>query len=456
MATAPVRRSAAAAPARRPAAPVSSGYRGAAGVLKMEQEQVAMVARREAAQMNANMPFRLFVEPASRGGGTREVVVIDNSLEEAFFRFEHNLQNKRTEKWSIFCACIQEDANCPVCKASDRAAYFALYLTVIDLTPYTNKDDVEIPWSKKLLVVKPAQQKKFRRLATSHGTLRGMVLALSRDGDKDAQIGNDIEFVEFMSEDDLLTYETVYEYTDGQGKPKSKDIIGHEPFDYDALFPRPTEQQLRAIVGGSPDPGSREADDEVRSSRGAPRASRGDDWDAPATRLARGTPAPRGTPRRAAIDPDDLPDAGVDPDSLEAAVEEAEAAVVPSRGRMAGRPATPASRPAARRPAADPEPEEEPEEEPELPARRAAARPAAPAPRVAARRPAADPEPEEGPPFEEEPEQPPRRAAARPAAAPTARPAGRPTARARVADPEPEYEEAPRQSLAERRRALRR
>lgn len=259
---------------RQQAAPQSSGYRGREALRRMDEEIESQAARREAAKLNSDMPFRFFCPV----GETREIVVVDYSLEEVFFRHEHNLKNKRSGKWDIFCACINENANCPVCTVAERPSYWAMYLTVIDLTPYVNKDDVEVPWSKKLLVVKVQQQKKIARLAERNGGLRGMVLSMTRDSDKDASIGGDIEFVEFMSEEDLLAYETDYEYTDSQNHRKTKHINGHEPFDYDALFPMPTEQQLRAIVGGRPEAGSRDEEHAAGVRRG-PRRSRGDGFD---------------------------------------------------------------------------------------------------------------------------------------------------------------------------------
>lgn len=44
------------------AKPVSSGYRGSAGLQKMREEQASQEARKEAVQMNMNMPFRFFCE----------------------------------------------------------------------------------------------------------------------------------------------------------------------------------------------------------------------------------------------------------------------------------------------------------------------------------------------------------------------------------------------------------
>jgi hypothetical protein len=284
----PVRR--AAAPA---AAPRSSGYTGAEGYAKMREEELRQEARKEAREAMAEMPFRFYCPT----GESREICVID--AEPTFWRYEHNLRNPDSGKYDIYTACINDHAACPVCKNSDRAPYFAMLLTIIDLTPYVNRNDEEVPWSKKLLCVKPAQQKKIMRLFEREGSLRGMVLNMTRDGDKDASIGNDIEFVEFLDEDTLAQYETTY----FDKKDKEHVVIGHEVFDYDELFPMPTEEQLRAIVGGKPEPGSRSHD--RAALRGGTGRGRGDDagdgWDRGAERAA---PASRrGPPVRQAVTP---------------------------------------------------------------------------------------------------------------------------------------------------------
>ena len=239
------------------------------------EEMEKTEAQRELTRSVMGSPFRFYC-PA---GESREIVVVDDAPN--FFRHEHNLQNQRSKKWDIFVACINDHANCPVCKETDRSSYFAMYLTIIDLEPYENRNGETVEWSKKLMVVKQTQQKKIMRLYERHGTLRGMVLQMTRDGDKDAAIGNDIEFIEFMSEEDLESYVTSYEDQNG----KEHEVIGAEPFDYDAIFPEPTEQQLRAIVGGKAEAGSRE-DDDRELGRG--RSRRGDDDDGFRSRSARG------------------------------------------------------------------------------------------------------------------------------------------------------------------------
>jgi hypothetical protein len=249
----------------------------------MMEEQERAEVQRELNKNKVYEPFRFFLQV----GETREIVIVDDAPD--WFRTEHQMKDKRTGRWSLYVPCIEEHTNCPACEVSERPAYFALYLTIIDLTPYTNRDGDEMEWSKKLLVVKPAQQKKIVRHFEKHGTLRGLRLEMTRDGEMDANIGNDIQVIGFMEEDELLEFERTYK--DKEGKTHTE--AGHEPYDYDAIYPAMTEAQIRALVGGSPAVGSRAADDaSVGRTRRAPRR---DDDDADVA------PNPR---RRAARDAD--------------------------------------------------------------------------------------------------------------------------------------------------------
>lgn len=284
---------------RAPAKAYSSSVRGSAGLARMEEEARKAEQRKEATKLAGGQPFRFFVPV----GETREVIVIDDQPD--FFRMEHALKNPRSGRFDLFTPCIDEHTNCPVCAKSDKPAYFALYLTVIDLTPYTNRDEVEIPWSKKLMVIKQSQQKKIARIYEREKSLRGAILRCTRDGDKDAAIGNDIEFVEFASEEELETY--VDEYTDKD--QEVHEVLGYEPFDYDEIFPDLTEKQLESIVGGGTGR-SRENLDEPTSSRRAPsgRAVAGrrqveqeaPEDEAPPPRRAARTAAPAPEPARRA------------------------------------------------------------------------------------------------------------------------------------------------------------
>lgn len=350
-------------------------YRGDAGMRKGDEELARQKAQQEARKEQGNIPFRFRVTV----GESTQFVICDDAPD--FFRFEHNLKNPRTGFWDTFTGCVKEWDNCPVCQVAERESYYALYFTVVDFTPFETRDGTKHEFSRKLLVVKPAQQKKFQRAyikAQKEGrTLRGAIFEATRDGDKDSAIGNDIEFVEFMEEDELAGY--VRSWKDKEGKKHTENCS--EVLDYETMFGEPDTESLRLLVGGSPAPGNRAHEDRElgrRPRRGA-KAEDDDGEYEPAERKERMASTPRG--RRPARD------------------EEPEEEAPPARGRTAGRrpvrdeepeEAAPARRTAGRRPARDEEPEEE-----------------APPPRRGATRRAA--EPEEPPYDEDEAEEPPTR-----------------------------------------------
>ena len=341
---------------RKAATAGRGSYRGVDGRRRAEEERERQDALDKQRREQQNQPFRFRVN----AGKTAQFIVVDELPD--FHRFEHNIKNPRTGKFDIFTGCTKEWDNCPACQAQGRESYYALYLTVIDLTPFETRNGEKVEFSRKLLVVKPAQQKKFyrayERMKKDGENMRGALFEVHRDGDKDASIGNDIEYIEHVSEKELKSY--TRSWKDQEGKRHTE--VCSEVFDYDALFPEPDSDQIRAIVGGEPTAGSRAHEERELggSSRRASRSRDDDDDDVPAT--------PRG--RRARDeDEDEAPARG--------------ASRRPSRGKEdpdADGDADDAPPPRSRR--ARPDPEDEPDD--------------APPPRRGAR--AARPDPEDEPP----------------------------------------------------------
>lgn len=357
----------------------SAFFRGDAGMRRTDEELERQKQRAEERKNSTNKPFRFFVPV----GETRQVIVCDDKPD--FFMYEHALKDSEGRWGRVHTGCIKEDQNCPVCQSSGKESYYAMMLTVVDLTPFETRDGDTVEFSRKLLVVKPAQQKKFLRFFNKEGSLRGALFDMTRDGDKDSSIGNDIEFVEFVPEEEMATY--VRSWKDKDGKKHTEAC--HEPFVYEDLFEEPTYEKLAAIVGASPMPGSRAAerhahgeDAPARGSRSAartpPRTSRpardADGWDdddadqraygddEPPARGRRGRPAaeaedspPQRRGRPARPDAEDAEDAPrVRRPARQAAEPDDVDSPPPSRGRRPAPQDDPEERPAARgrRPAA--------------------------------------------------------------------------------------------------------
>lgn len=339
-------------------------YRGDAGREKADEELVKQKARQEARKEQQNQPFRFRV----KSGESTQFVILDDAPD--FYRFEHNLKNPQTGFWDTFTGCVKEFDNCPVCEVAGRESYYALYFSVLDLTPFETRDGTKHDFSRKLLVVKPAQQKKFIRAyskAEKDGvSLRGAIFESTRDGDKDSAIGNDIEFIEYMDEEELATY--IRTWKDKEGKKQSENCS--EPYDYEELFEEPDADSLRALVGGDPVPGSRAHErkalgSQAGSTRRRGRADADDaDDDPPQTPRSRGRATEYEAPARsermrgraAPADHDDDPDGDPEPAARtpararRGAVEED--APPPRRGAASRRPAVEDDAPPPRRGAA--------------------------------------------------------------------------------------------------------
>ena len=240
-------------------------FHGEEGRSRVEDE----IARDKQRRTNRRsiQPFRVWVRP----GEATEIVILDD--EPNFFMYEHNLKDPANQnRWTKFLGCVKESEVCPVCEATGQESYYAMVFSAIDFTEFKTKDGTVHEFSRKLMIVKPSQQKKFIRRFETEGTLRGARFELIRDKDTDPAIGNDIEFIGFMDEDELVEHER--EWRDREGKVHVEKC--YEVYDYDALFPEPTVETLRAEVGAGHTPGSRaQAEEELNGRRGSGGRSRG-------------------------------------------------------------------------------------------------------------------------------------------------------------------------------------
>ena len=214
---------------------------------------------------------------------------------------------------------------CPKCGILDDDVYYAPTCGFvdwrcrcghfIDLEEYTNSNTGEIvEFSKKMMVVKSGQQRKFIRRHAKQGSLRGQVVTLTRDGPKDPVIGNDIEWEDKISEEDLAgAY--IREWTDREKKVHVENC--GEVYDYEEIFQEPTVENILAQLDGEVEApaGSREqakAELEEEEEAGTDGWSEDDPEDAP-------------------FDPDEEGEEGEEVEEEEEIEEEEEAPVRPAR-----------------------------------------------------------------------------------------------------------------------------
>jgi hypothetical protein len=198
--------------------------RGATGFKKAKQKR----ERQEAEyQRRKNMPFDFRLKP----GDEAEVVILDN--EPPFFINLHKVKDSRG-RWIDEVCIADTGVACSLCSSLGKEGSYTMLLTVLDRRPYTIKNGPNagktIKASRKLFMVKGRNLPKFERQYQRHkGNWRGLRILCRRDGDKEAAIGEDLEFLGKVKETALAKYRE-----------------NAQPVDYAEVFPIPSAKELAA------------------------------------------------------------------------------------------------------------------------------------------------------------------------------------------------------------------
>lgn len=320
-------------------------------------------------------------------GEKKEIVILDESIEAAGALWEHRL--KENGKWNRYVPCIKNFDACPICASGDRP-YYGTYLSVLDLTPWERQDGTVIPATKRLMLIKANQLDKFYEIEKAcietHGTLRGCYLVMGRgEGDKAAAIGEPMpqkggRLFQFYSEDELVQefgHKAVKNDKDEIIKPRNDAITA---FDYDELFPEPTDDQIEGwreeFGDGAPVAGSRKSankawdddDDDDESDTAPDDEDDEDDMPRKKSSVSSRKPVKARAPSkstRAAVDDDEEDD---DDDDEEE--EEVQQEVQPRRGKAATPKASTAKSKSKTKPSYDDEEDDEDDDEEEVVTRR--------------------------------------------------------------------------------------
>ena len=123
---------------------------------------------------------------------------------------EHNVKLKG--KWGNNYPCLRnvEKRGCPLSKhkadnpKAPISVYDALCFTLINMTGYiSKKTDKRVKDYREMLVVKGDSIAKFKKYMRQKDGLRGCVYRVSRSSDKKEMIGDDWNFEERLSEEDM-------------------------------------------------------------------------------------------------------------------------------------------------------------------------------------------------------------------------------------------------------------
>lgn len=217
--------------------------RGAAGFDAAEKKRAR---QEEEYQRNKETPYDFRLQP----GDEAEIIMLDN--EEPFFVNLHKV--KINGRWQDEVCIADTGDRCPLCESEGKEGAATMVATILDRRPYKIKNGPNagktIKASRKLLKVKGRNLPKFRRAyERAKHDFRGLKILCRRDGDKEAAIGEDIEFL---------------------GKIKNAETFlakfgenGKVP-DYEKIFATPTAAELRERhgLGKSKAAGSEEFDED--------------------------------------------------------------------------------------------------------------------------------------------------------------------------------------------------
>jgi hypothetical protein len=191
-----------AASAAAPQVPLGFFFRTGPAARKMfqDEEAKAELRRQEAGRM---LRFWMNV------GDERRITFLDGALDgdgmlAVPMWYEHRV--KLGGNWQNF-VCVAGTETCPICETDDNRASLVGIMTVIDHTPHIvqkgpNKGST-VKDTRKLFVPKKETMKVLAKLAAKRGGLTGCTFDVSRTGAKDPSCGNQFDFSEKLTLDEI-------------------------------------------------------------------------------------------------------------------------------------------------------------------------------------------------------------------------------------------------------------
>lgn len=122
----------------------------------------------------------------------------DGNLENPVF-YEHSL--KINGKWDNIVSCCEEEPD-PLQEAGQEP-YLAQVFTIINHTPYTDRNGKTHKNRKQLFVATRQTMKRLQKMATKRKGLAGCMFEVSRTTDKTPKVGDVFEFVKKRKKSEL-------------------------------------------------------------------------------------------------------------------------------------------------------------------------------------------------------------------------------------------------------------
>ncbi len=229
---------------------------GAAAIDGYQEHQTQMAKQREERTAQKSTPYRFFLKK----GEEVDVVVLDDDFGPGLF--EHDLtMNERFKRvnprsgrpYDQFVTSPQQWEPDPLTPIVGKEPYYATFITVGVLQPYTNDKGVTVNYQKRLVALKGEAMElmttiRAQQIKAGHAKapLRGLHLLMKRgNGETSLKTGLPM-FVARVSEADILeTFghpDIISEKDGGLIKPANADCY---PTDYASAFPKPSADEIR-------------------------------------------------------------------------------------------------------------------------------------------------------------------------------------------------------------------
>lgn len=227
------------------------------------------------------------------GGAEQTFLFLDS---DPVVLWEH--QFKIGDNWRNYAPCLKRNRiaeTCYLCdRYKDKYPHFIGFHSVINMTPWTSKKGREYCFNRELFAAKmgskdkPGSLKRLERIKKHQGRLRGVIINVTRLGDKSEVCGDEFNVMDKIAEDKIEEFARtkLMEWAEhvNQSLPVEKQTSVEqlwkrspwEPFDYDAVIVVKTNNELREMFAG--DGRDKEDDDDAPDAAGgAGTTSKADD-----------------------------------------------------------------------------------------------------------------------------------------------------------------------------------
>lgn len=226
------------------------------GNAELQEEGKRAKALQEARSNQRRMPLRFSMKATD---GLRRVVVLDTG-ENAFGLYEWDIWDNNAKQSQTHIASpynfdpIQRWVDTKAGKHINASKSLKLFLTVMDLQPFVDKNGNERQYSKKLLVLKGSAREQMARYAEQVGNIRGLVLDMDRSGDKSPSTGIPQLILEGagvmrLTEEEILSEFGHEERKRDDGTVYAKANSDCYPYAYTELFEEPNLEDQARLFG---------------------------------------------------------------------------------------------------------------------------------------------------------------------------------------------------------------